>query len=243
MASTKQMNINMYLTYLLVALLIVGAYFLGVYKTKADLFSAGSGTTAQGGTAAQGDALPEAPTQLPDDDWQKLLVDPAYAFGEDNAPVTIVEFTDYQCPFCQRAFQQTYPQLVSDYVDSGKARYLIRDLPLTGLHPNAEDAAVAARCAGKEGKYLEMHDMLFENQQAWEGLSDAAATFAQYGDSLGINIRSCQNDTSVLDAVQADEQLAASLGATGTPTFFINGQLLVGAQPYASFQQVIEEQL
>lgn len=238
MADSKQAN-NL-LTYLLVGLLVIGAYFIGVYKTRSDMLISGSEKAAQ--VQGTGDEFPEAVTQLSDDDWAKLLDNPTAVKGSENAPVTIVEFTDYQCPFCARSYEDTYLQIMSDYVDTGKVRYILRDLPLP-FHPNAEDAAVAARCAGEQGKFFEMHGLIFEGQTDWEGLADAKSTFATYADQLGVNIRSCQGDDSILTAVQDDLALANSVGATGTPTFFINGELLVGAQPYASFQQVIDEQL
>jgi protein-disulfide isomerase len=95
------------------------------------------------------------------------LKNPVYESGQKNARVTLVEFTDYQCPFCQRAFQQTWPTIKKDYIDSGKIHFIIRDMPLP-FHNNAKLAATAARCAGEQNKYLEMHDQLFTNQSVWQ---------------------------------------------------------------------------
>lgn len=89
--------------------------------------------------------------------------------GDANAPVTIIEFTDYQCPFCSRHFEQTFGQIESEYIDTGKVKYVVRDFPL-GFHPNAQKAAEAAECAGDQGRYWEMHDQLFSNQGEWSGL-------------------------------------------------------------------------
>ncbi len=236
--SEKQNNLA---TYALVALLVVGAYFLGVYKTRSDILSNGNfGTT---GTGTQGAAAtPEPVVELSDGDWKRVTESYAAALGDPNAPVKIVEFTDYQCPFCARHFTETYGKLKENYIDTGKVYYMIRDYPLS-FHANAEDAAVAARCAGKSGKYLEMHDAMFENQTEWESLPDANEQLAKYASELGINIRSCQKDESVRQAVQADLALGSELGVSGTPAFFINGTLVVGAQPYATFEQEIESRL
>lgn len=226
--------------YVLLGLLVVGAYFLGVYKTKYESMS-GDGT-AQVQEKKNSPAPEGKKTELSDSDWQKLQENPAEAIGDPEAPVMMVEFTDYQCPFCKRYFEQTYSKVKSEYVDSGQVYYIIRDLPLS-IHDNAEAAAAAARCAGQEGEYVAMHDMLFANQSEWEGLSDPTETFVQYGREIGVETASCLESQEVQQAVQDDLQLARSVGATGTPTFFINGQVLVGAQPFSSFQDVIEGQL
>jgi protein-disulfide isomerase len=155
-----------------------------------------------------------------------------------------VEFTDYQCPFCKQAYETTYPQIMSEYVDVGKVRYLIRDLPLS-FHPNAKPAALAARCAGDQGKYLEMHDTLFTNQEEWINLSDPGEEFKGYAQELGLSgeFASCYDEDRYGDVIDDDVALANSVGATGTPTFFINGKPLIGAQPYSAFQAAIEAEL
>ena len=92
--------------------------------------------------------------------------------GSANATITLIEFTDYQCPFCSRHFNQTYEQIKKDYIDTGKVKFYLRDFPL-GFHPNAQKAAEAARCAGDQGKYWEMHDALFKNQSEWSPLAQS----------------------------------------------------------------------
>ncbi len=89
--------------------------------------------------------------------------------GQANAPITVIEFTDYQCPFCSRHFLQTFGQIKKEYVDTGKVKYVSRDYPL-GFHPHAQKASESANCAGDQGKYWEMHDALFQNQEEWSGL-------------------------------------------------------------------------
>lgn len=232
--------------YLLVVLVVIGAYMVGVYKTKVDyLENGGTGQVGQGQNQQAPGSAPEQKTVLSDEEWRKAQEGAAYTSGKDNAPVTIVEFTDYQCPFCEKYFTETYAQIKKNYIETGKVRYMTRDLPLP-FHANAEKAAVAARCAGKQNAYQAMHDKLFETQQVWSALTDVNETFIGYTGSLGIkkeSFRSCLADQSVLSAVKADAALASELGANGTPTFMINGNLLVGAQPYSAFQTMIDGEL
>lgn len=230
----------------MVALLIAGAYMVGVYKTKVEYLEGGAPNQVAQVAGEQAVAAPaEEKTELTEDEWQKVLSGAEYTVGSENAPVTIVEFTDYQCPFCARFYEQSYGQIMSEYVETGKVRYIFRDLPLP-FHPNAEPAAVAARCAGKQNKYVEMHDKLFETQTEWESVSDTTALFTGYAKEVGVGegaFTSCLSDTSVAEAVQADADLAAEVGATGTPTFYVNGTALVGAQPYASFKTLIDSKI
>jgi protein-disulfide isomerase len=170
----------------------------------------------------------------------------APAKGDPNAPVTIVEYSDYQCSFCGRYFQETLPQLLENYVDTGQVRYVFKDFPLTSIHPQAVKAAEAARCArevGEDETYWLMHDRLFERQGEWSGNSQHVALFKSYAGELGLDqaaFDACLDGGSQAAAVQADFQEGAGFGVTGTPAFFINGQPVSGAQPYQVFEQVIE---
>ncbi len=227
----------------MVILLVVGAYLLGTYKTKVEYLEKGVGLGA-GVPTAQAPAVEEK-TVLSDDEWNKVLENPVYAKGEEGAKVTIVEFTDFQCPFCKRYVDETYDLILKNYVETGKARYLYRDLPLD-FHVNAEAAAVAARCSVAGGKFDAMHAELFANQDAWGALPDPTETFVGYAVKVGLaqdSFRTCLGSAEIKSAVQADLALANQVGATGTPTFIINGQVLVGAQPYSSFEALIESQL
>ena len=127
---------------------------------------------------------------------------------------------------------------------SGKLRIIVRDLPLS-FHPNAKPAAIAARCAGQQGKYEQMHDQLFTTQTEWSSLvGDATpAKLKEYATKIGLNagkFESCLKDESIAKAVDADNAMAASVGATGTPTFFMNKERIVGAMPLASFTAKID---
>ncbi len=168
----------------------------------------------------------------------------AGAMGDPDAPVVIVEFTDYQCPYCQRHSSETLPTLVQEYIDTGRVYYIMKDLPLDQLHPLARDAAIAARCAGQQDMYWEMHDILFEGQQLWGNASDLSATFVSYASQLNLNtdtFTACLDDSSIADAVQANFDEAASFGISGTPFFFVDGfPVINGAQPLDVFEQGIQ---
>jgi protein-disulfide isomerase len=187
----------------------------------------------------------EQPRQEQPSSPREVDTSDALAIGDPDAPVTIVEFTDFQCPFCSRHFQQTFPRIQADYVDTGLARYVFKDFPLDSIHPQAAKAAEAARCAGDQDAYLEMHHLLFERQQEWSN-REPMATFEGYAEDLGIEsvpFSQCLRGGVYAAAVEADLQQGIALGVTGTPAFFLNGQLLSGAQPYAVFQQALDSLL
>ena len=162
----------------------------------------------------------------------------SYAIGPADAPITIVEFSDYQCPFCRRWHADVYESLLAAY--PGKIRLVYRHLPLTSLHPDAFSAAEAAMCAGEQGAFWTFHEKLFSS----EALGNS--TYIQYAQDLGLNMKnfeSCVNDRKYQQAVDDDLNFAVDLGIRSTPTFFINGIALVGAQPLDVFQQVIDKEL
>lgn len=173
--------------------------------------------------------------------------------GDPDAPVIIVEFSDFQCPFCSRFFQQTLSQLEENYINTGKVKFVYRDLPLDSLHPNARPTHIAAECADEQGKFWEYHDILFENQGQWNRLAseDLENSLKQYAQDLSLDVPSfetCLSSDEIADEVNKDVLDARSYGATGTPTFFIGTEKdgfikLVGAQPYSSFQREIDSQL
>ena len=169
----------------------------------------------------------------------------APSLGSVNAPVTIVEFSDYQCPFCEKFYTETFGQLKTNYIDAGKVRFVFASLPLS-FHENAEPAARAALCfrkvkGGSDTAYFDFHDKLFENQQS---LSDA--NYKKWAKELGANeaqFNTCFDSKEFADQVQAEMLYGQSLGVSGTPGFFVNGRELVGAQPFASFKQIIDAEL
>jgi protein-disulfide isomerase len=207
---------------------------------------AGSGTAAPSAGDAQAAVPPtEAVTQLTDDQWKEVTGNSVHIQGNKNAKVAVVEFTDYQCPFCGQFFTNTYGQIKKDYIDTNKISYSVQDLPLA-FHPNAHISAEAAECAGDQKKYYEMHDKLFGSQADWSNEADAKPKFEGYAKDIGINVdqfKKCLADGKFKQQVDDDNALASKVGASGTPTFIINGKLLVGAQPYAEFQKAIDEAL
>ncbi len=189
--------------------------------------------------AGDNEALPNNAPSAKDKDLTALTDDDAVK-GDKNAPVTIVEFSDYECPFCEKFYSETYSQIEKNYIKTGKVKFIYRDFPL-GFHQNAQKAAEAAECAGEQGKYYEMHNKLFEN-----GVSGGTAGFKQYAKDLGLNqnkFNQCLDSGAMAQEVKKDLADGSKLGVSGTPAFFINSQEIVGAQPYAVFEQIIEAQL
>jgi protein-disulfide isomerase len=159
-------------------------------------------------------------------------------FGPSDAKVTIVEFSDYQCPYCQVWYKQVYQQLLTSYPN--KIRFVYRDLPLP-MHPEAIPAALAADCAGEQGDYWKYHDALFNQQY---GLSRTA--YDRYAADLGLDSKAfaaCLDSQRYLSKIQANASDAASAGLNSTPSFVINGRVLIGALPFADFKAVIDQEL
>ena len=171
-------------------------------------------------------------------------VSQSYSIGDPNAPVTIIEYTDFQCPFCSRHFENTYGQIKENFIDKGLVHYIFKDFPLSNIHPHAQKAAEAARCAGEQNAYVEMHDKLFSTQGEWQGQSDAAAIFSTYAVDLGLESEifdACLTSGKYEAAVLQDLEEGSKLGVNGTPAFFINGYSMSGAQPYPIFEQAINQ--
>src|SRR5205823_6444165 len=139
--------------------------------------------------------------------------------GSDTAALTLVEFSDYQCPFCGRHARETYPQIQRDYVSTGKLKYVFRDFPLEAIHPNAFKAAEAAHCAGVQGKYWEMHDRLFANQSAL-----FPAQLFLHAQALGLDpqsFRQCLDSGQYAAEIRKDLEDGQKAGVTGTPAFIL----------------------
>ncbi len=171
--------------------------------------------------------------------------------GSKTAVLTIVEYTDFQCPYCDRHTKSVLPEIQMNYIDTGKVRYVVRDFPLP-FHKNASKAAEAAHCAGDQGKYWEMHDMLFDNQQAL-----APDKLPEYAKAIGIDVGkfdACLASNSSKQRVDANLADARKVGINGTPSFVIGftgadgsevkgEKLILGAVGYAVFQQTFDEML
>ena len=187
--------------------------------------------------SAQG--TPVATATVAADVVANVSVDDDPARGPQNAAVTIVEFSDFQCTFCKRYVDETQPLILATY--GSRVRYVFRDFPIAQLHPQAQKAAEAAQCAFDQGKFWEYHDRLFQNQ----GLLDDASLKA-HATALGLDasaFNTCLDSGKYTQEVQKDFDDARAYGVTGAPTFFINGRKVVGAKPYAEFSAIIEEEL
>lgn len=166
--------------------------------------------------------------------------------GAEDAPVTIVELSDFQCPFCREFARSTYPALDSAYIRTGKARLVYMNLPLPS-HRQAWPAAEAALCAGAQDRFWPMHDRLFAEQERWSAAGDAMPLFEGYAAEVGLDLpafRACVLGDVMAPLILGDVIQAAGAGVGATPTFIIDGTtLLSGAQPFEEFQRVIDEAL
>ena len=170
----------------------------------------------------------------------EALLDDDTVKGDEDAPVTIVEWSDFECPFCERFYQQTLPSIEEEYIKTGKVKLVYRDFPLS-FHANSQKAAEAAECAGEQGKYWEMHNLLFG-----QGVQGGVAGFKQYAKTLNLNsakFDTCLDSGAMAEEVQKDMADGAAVGIQGTPGFLINGKLISGAQPFSVFKQVIDAEL
>ncbi len=161
--------------------------------------------------------------------------------GSAKAPVTVIEFSDFQCSFCRKFWSDTLPKLKQTYIKQGQARLTFRHFAILGNL--SEQAAMASECAGEQEKFWEYHDQLFANQG---GLAFTRSKLDQYARELGLktaNFKQCLTTEKYRKRIEGETAVAASLGARGTPTFFVNGRLMIGAQPFDLFRAVIEEEL
>jgi protein-disulfide isomerase len=181
-----------------------------------------------------------------------LSIHGAPAMGDSNARLTLVDFSDYQCPFCRRHVQQTLPEVVREYVNTGKVRYIFRDFPITSLHPRAPVLHQAAYCAGDQNRYWDMHARLFQNPQQAE-----VKDLVGHAQALGLDVarfEQCLTSRSYAEKVNQGVTDGQRAGVQGTPTFFIGvteagdsaikaKRAIRGAQPYAVFKRAIEDVL
>jgi len=206
----------------------------------------GRGTTV---TAAAPEAAPAVqqpsgavveapqPTESPYKRYD-IPIDGFPSLGPDDAPIVIVEFSDFQCPFCRRFHDETYQALLDAY--PGQIRFVYRNLPLTSIHPNAMPAAIASLCANDQNAFWDFHEKLFSSETLDE------ATYIQYATDLGLDVETftaCLSSGSHDEFIQQDMDFSLGLGVQSTPTFFVNGLAIVGAQPLASFTQLIDKEL
>ena len=193
--------------------------------------------------------LPTKQPQLP----VKISADNDPIIGNPDAPITIIEFSDFQCPFCARFHIETLPLILEEYIEQGKVKLVFRDFPIQSIHPNALPASIAAECANEQGKFKEMHDMLFDNQNEWnkQDTVDALSSFSQYATNIQLEqetFDSCLTNGKYIEEIKKDLDDGRDYGVSGTPGFFVgNDEIgyveLKGAQPFESFKKIIDAQL
>jgi protein-disulfide isomerase len=177
-----------------------------------------------------------------------IKADAKYVLGRSDAPLTLIEFTDYQCPFCERFETNTLPEIKKKFIDTGRLRLVLRDLPLD-MHPFALPAAQSVRCAGDQGRFWDMKQLVFRNQSRLD-----QAALAGYAKELGLDadaFQSCMTSGKHMADIKEDARYAQSLGISGTPSFVLAktsdgamvGQMIVGAQSYSFFETAINNLL
>jgi protein-disulfide isomerase len=224
------------------SVLVVFAFAVGILTGYVVWGPGATGQSAQDSqimSQVEGPAV-EAPSATQEQEFIRydISTEGAYAIGPADAPITIVEFSDFQCPFCRRWYQEVYGPLLAAYPD--QIRLVYRHLPLTSIHPDAFSAAEAAMCAGEQEAFWQYHDKLFSNEAL------GSEIYTQYARDLSLDMSSfeaCLSEHKYQETIQTDSDFAIDLGIRSTPTFFINGLALVGAQPLNVFQQVIDKEL
>ncbi len=185
--------------------------------------------------------------QVPTPAAPAVVIEEMNVLGSPDAPVTIEEFTDFQCPYCRLYALQTLPLIKEAYIETGLVRYIAKDFPLP-THPNATVAAETARCAGAQGAFWPMRDLLFDLQGQWSplGSEQVVDTFVGYAEDLALDsaaLHQCLDSGEFGDLVRLDTWEGEQAGVQGTPSFRINGQLISGAYPFEIFQELIEAEL
>jgi len=163
--------------------------------------------------------------------------------GSASAPIAVYEMSDFQCPYCRQHSVDVFPKLERDYVNTGKVRWIFINFPLTSVHPNAAAAAELALCGARQGKFWPLHDLLFRYQETWAPLKEPGPFLLSLADSAGVPrqpMEACLTSGAVREELKADAEGAQRSGAQSTPTFYIEGGLLVGAQPIQVWKEILD---
>ncbi len=231
----------------LVFSLVIFAFLLGMMTNKV-LYLEKAAKMQAAPTVPVANQQLAAPSVPPPPDVVTVEVGKLPVLGDKNAKVTIVEFSDFQCPFCKRYVDETQQQLYDEYIKTGKANLYYRHFPLSSIHPNAQKAGEASECANEQGKFWDYSNILFRDQESWSPKTgaDVAAAFTDFAGELGLDttqFSSCLASGKYAQTVQTDATAGSIVRVEGTPTFFINGHRLVGAQPFEVFKSLIDAQL
>lgn len=244
--------------FVLVAILVAASFLIGSLWTKVQYLEKVKTRDASNTALVANNPSAAAPQTVPTEDLspKKVSIDDDPILGDKNAKVTMIDFSDYECPFCKRYFDETFPQIKKDYIDTGKIKYVYRDLPLS-FHANAHKEAQAAECAREQSGdvvYYKYHDEIFKRTTS-NGTGLALTELPVIANDLGLNgnvLQKCLDSDKYKAEVDKDLADAGSVGASGTPTFFIGkstangiieGTKIVGAQPYSVFQSEIDKRL
>jgi protein-disulfide isomerase len=163
--------------------------------------------------------------------------------GAPNAPIWLVEISDFQCPFCKQWHDETYPLIKREYIDRGQVRMAYVNLPIASIHRHAAPAAEAAMCASAQGRFWPVHDAIFATQGRWNKLDDATAVFDSLVIAAGVKgdeFRGCMRSQVMRRVLNGDRQRAAAAGVTSTPVFFVGDEMIRGAAPITEFRAAIE---
>lgn len=244
-------------TGLIIAITIViaiSAFFAGSYFTNldSDEITQSDLNAAIAKLESKIENRPQSPSQ-PNTQPINVSIDDDPMKGNPDAPITIIEFSDYECPFCGRFYENTLPLIEENYINTGKVNFVYRDFPIQSIHPNAAPAAMAAECADDQDSFWSFHDMIFENKNTWAELegADLLNEFEQYAFTLGLDTKEfneCLESGKHLDEVRKDLQDGQNYGVSGTPGFFIgnddSGYIMVsGAKPYPIFEEILDRML
>lgn len=165
------------------------------------------------------------------------------SMGSPAAPITVYEMSDFQCPYCRRHAVDVFPALEREYINTGKVHWIFINFPLTSIHPNAAAAAELALCGARVGKFWPLHDLLYKYQDTWAPLKDPGQFLLSLADSVHAprkTMEACLTSGAARPELEADAEAAHRSGAQSTPTFYIEGGLLVGAEPLQVWQQVLD---
>ena len=217
---------------------------IGFFSLLPKIYGSGDGSDKILGTTTGTTPTPAAPqpTQPPAPDSSKLpaVSSSDYVRGPENAKITLIEYSDFQCPFCLR-HTPTMEKILTEY--KGKVKLIYRHFPLTSIHPEAQKAAEASECAGDQGKFWEMHDKIFEANAA---SNMSVETWKKIAKDLGLNttkFNSCLDSGQFASKVNSEQIAGAEAGVEGTPATFVNGRLVSGAVPYEQFKSIIDSLL
>lgn len=235
---------NLNITQILYMALLIAAFFLGYFFAKVRMLERSNGL-GDDKVKAQNLGGGSAPSQ-PNQPVGKVDVKPGSypALGNKDAKVSVIEFADFQCPFCERYYTQVEKDLIKNYVNAGKVKYYFRNFAFLGQESTW--AAEGASCANEQNKFWEFHDYLYSHQGQENSGAFSKDNLKKFAASLNLNtdqFNQCLDSDKYKAQVDQDTNEGKTAGVNGTPTVYVNGTMIVGAQPYSAFQQAIDAEL